>query len=277
MRLKKCDCLLCSFENPKVTVNAIIIKDQKILLGKRKLKDEPFYGKWDVFGGFLQKGETPEKALLREVKEELGVGCKGYTFMGSFTGTSFYKGYKFPVTNLSYLVELDGEPKLNDDENSDIAWRELKTLRTVAFDSNQKVLKFLKQKFVWDFVKIKKLIFQLDPNAVADEQNIYKAMLNGYVSKIEKEGKLVGLGWIFPRQTLLRKQAVVEDMIVDEKYRGKGYGENILLDLIRWAKSQGVEVVELTTNPRRVAANSLYKKIGFKLHETNHYLLNLKK
>src|SRR3990172_1841183 len=256
MRLKKCDCLLCSFENPKVTVNAIIIKDQKILLGKRKLKDEPFYGKWDVFGGFLQKGETPEKALLREVKEELGVGCKGY---------------KFPVTNLSYLVELDGEPKLNDDENSDIAWRELKTLRTVAFDSNQKVLKFLKQKFVWDFVKIKKLIFQLDPNAVVDEQNIYKAVLNGYVSKIEKEGKLVGLGWIFPRQTLLRKQGVVEDMIVDEKYRGKGYGENILLDLIRWAKSQGVEVVELTTNPRRVAANSLYKKIGFKLHETNHY------
>ena len=64
-------------------------------------------------------------------------------------------------------------------------------------------------------------------------------------------------------------------MIVDERHRGKGLGEKILLDLIRWAKNNGVEVVELTTNPKRLAANALYQKVGFKLHETNHYLLNL--
>ena len=85
----------------------------------------------------------------------------------------------------------------------------------------------------------------------------------------------MGMGWIFPRRTLLRKQAVVEDMIVNEKYRGRGLGEKILLDLISWAKKQKIEVIELTTNSKRVAANSLYQKIGFKLHPTNHYLLNL--
>ena len=84
------------------------------------------------------------------------------------------------------------------------------------------------------------------------------------------------MGWIFPRQTMLRNQAVVEDMIVDESQRGKGLGEKILRNLIDWAKKEGVEVVELTTNPKRVAANSLYQKVGFKLHPTNHYLLNLK-
>ena len=83
------------------------------------------------------------------------------------------------------------------------------------------------------------------------------------------------MGWIFPRQTMLMCQAVVEDMIVDESQRGKGLGEKILRDLIKWAKRNGVEVIELTTNPKRLAANSLYKKVGFKLHETNHYLLNL--
>ena len=83
------------------------------------------------------------------------------------------------------------------------------------------------------------------------------------------------MGWIFPRQTLLRHQAVIEDMIVDETYRGKGLGRKILLDLIEWAKKQGVEVVELTTNPKRIAANELYKSVGFQLHPTNHYLLRL--
>jgi len=83
------------------------------------------------------------------------------------------------------------------------------------------------------------------------------------------------MGWIFPRRTLLRKQAVVEDMIVNGNYRGQGLGEKILRDLIKWAKKEGIEVIELTTNPKRVAANSLYKKVGFKLHETNHYLLKL--
>ena len=95
------------------------------------------------------------------------------------------------------------------------------------------------------------------------------------MSTVEEGGEFIGMGWIFPRQTMLRRQAVIEDMIVDDRYRGKGLGEKILLDLLRWAKSNGVEVVELTTNPKRIAANALYQKVGFKLHETNHYLLKL--
>ena len=33
----------------------------------------PFPNHWDFFGGHLEEGETPEQALVREVKEELGV------------------------------------------------------------------------------------------------------------------------------------------------------------------------------------------------------------
>lgn len=124
--------------------------------------------------------------------------------------------------------------------------------------------------------EIKKLIHQLDPTAHTDERKLEAALKNGYVAKEYGEnGKLIGMGWIFPRQTLLRKQAVIEDMIVDESYRGKGLGRKILRELIRWAKEQEIEVVELTTNPKRVAANELYKSEGFKLHETNHYLLTV--
>lgn len=126
-----------------------------------------------------------------------------------------------------------------------------------------------------DIKQIKRLVAQLDSTAVFKPGVFYKAQEDGYVNLIRIDKKIIGLGWIFPRQTLLRKQAVVEDMIVDQDYRGRGYGERILLNLIAWARKKGIEVVELTTNPKRIAANNLYKKFGFKLHITNHYLLNL--
>lgn len=271
--MKKCDCLLCKFDNPKPTATAVIIKDQKLLLGKRN--QEPFRGKWDFFGGYIQRGETPEETLKREIKEELGVDCN-LTFLDAFSGTAETGGYEFPVVSFAYLTEIVGEIKLNKKENSKVAWIPIKKIRTVAFDSNQKILKFLKEKFVYDLKRVRNLVTQLDPNATVNEQSLYKAILNGYISKVQKNGELAGIGWIFPRQTLLRKQAVVEDMIVDEKYRGLGFGEKILRDLIAWAKKQNVEVIELTTNPERIAANKLYQKIGFELHPTNHYLLKLK-
>lgn len=264
---------MCRFENPKISTAGIIIKDQKILVAKRVR--EPFKGEWDFFGGFAEKGETPEEAHKREIKEELGVDCD-VAFLGTFPGVAFYKDYEFPVLNFAYLTEIKGKIKLDKKENSKLAWVPISKLKTIAFDSNRKVLKFVKEKFVYDLKKVRELIAQLDSTARIDEQSLYKAILDGYVSKIEENGKLLGMGWIFPRQTMLRRQAVIEDMIVDQSQRGKGLGEKILKDLIKWAKKERVEVVELTTNPKRIAANSLYKKVGFKLHETNHYLLNLR-
>ncbi|MBI2552454.1 GNAT family N-acetyltransferase [Candidatus Uhrbacteria bacterium] len=266
-------CELCAFENPKPTATAIVIRDGKILVAKRN--EEPFKDQWDFLGGYLHKGETPEQALRRELKEELGVGVRSETLIGAFPGTASYKDHKYPVLSFAYLAELQGEPRLNH-ENSELAWVPLKELNTIAFDSNQDILTYLKKHFNYDVVRVRELVAQLDPTAVVDEQSLYKAMLDGYVSMVYEGDKLMGMGWIFPRQTMLRRQAVVEDMIVDPAQRGKGLGEKILHDLLRWAKAQGVEMVELTTNPKRVAANSLYQKVGFKLHETNHYLLDLR-
>jgi len=65
--MKKCDCDLCKFENPKVSTAAVIIRDQKLLVAKRV--EEPFKGKWDFMGGYMQKNETPEETLKREIKE----------------------------------------------------------------------------------------------------------------------------------------------------------------------------------------------------------------
>lgn len=40
----------------------------------------PFPDHWDLIGGHVEEGETPEQALVREVKEELGIGLKEYEF-----------------------------------------------------------------------------------------------------------------------------------------------------------------------------------------------------
>ncbi len=245
---------------------------------KRSIKETHSGRKWSFVGGKVENPSSSspvlEQTLKREIKEELGVSTN-VTYIGSFSGSASYKEYDFPIINFAFLTELQGKIKLNTNENTELAWVPLKELNKIAFDSNEKILKKVKEKFSFDLDRVKELTTQLDSTAEINEQSLYKAMLDGYVYQIKEEGKLLGMGWIFPRQTILRSQAVVEDMIVDESQRGKGLGEKILLELIKWAKDQGVEVVELTTNPKRIAANSLYQKVGFKLHETNHYLLKL--
>lgn len=262
-------CELCAFNNPKATVTGIIVKDGKVLTLKRI--EEPFKGKFDFPGGYMNAGETPEEAIKREIKEELGVDCET-TFVRWFPGTASWKGKKYAILSHAFLVEAKGDLKLNKKENGAMKFIEISKLKSIAFDSNGDIADFVKKNFSVDYKKLLKLINQLDPSAKVSEINLYKSVLDGYISKKIVNGKLVGVGWVFPRRTFLRKQAVIEDVVVDIKERGKGYGKDITLDLMRWAKETGIEVIELTSGSHRVPANELYKKVGFKLHPTNHYL-----
>jgi len=67
-------CNITMYLNPKPAVNGLIIKNNKILLCTRSIP--PFKGTLDVVGGFIENGETPQKALIRETKEEVGLEIK---------------------------------------------------------------------------------------------------------------------------------------------------------------------------------------------------------
>ena len=55
-----------------VSAVALIDLDGRVLLAQRP-KNKPMAGLWEFPGGKIEPGETPERALIRELKEELGI------------------------------------------------------------------------------------------------------------------------------------------------------------------------------------------------------------
>src|SRR2546422_7612566 len=74
-------CQACGFvlwQNPKPSVEALILRGKggntEVLLGR--LGVGPGMGRWTAPGGFLNLGDEPEAALLRECQRELGVSVR---------------------------------------------------------------------------------------------------------------------------------------------------------------------------------------------------------
>lgn len=68
-------------------IATIIFEDGKgnILMYLRDNKNIiPFPNCWDLFGGYIEDGETPEVALKREIKEELGIVLKDFKFFKDY-------------------------------------------------------------------------------------------------------------------------------------------------------------------------------------------------
>jgi len=100
-------------------IAAIILENDKgeFLLALRDNKPGiPFPNHWDLIGGHVEVGETPEEALVREVKEELHIDLKNFTFYKKYecmTGDA-YENTKYIYTGkinipIEEVTLLEGE------------------------------------------------------------------------------------------------------------------------------------------------------------------------
>lgn len=67
------------------------------------------------------------------------------------------------------------------------------------------------------------------------------------------------------------RKASVEDVVVLADYRGQHLGKQLVEYVLNDAKRFAPIKLQLTSRPSRVAANHLYRSVGFQLRETNCY------
>jgi len=89
----------------------------------------------------------------------------------------------------------------------------------------------------------------------------------------KKAMPIVGMASIIIYQITTGKKGYIEDVVVDQNYRGLGIGRQLTQKCIDTARQNYAKYIDLTSNPSRVAANELYKKMGFERRETNVYRL----
>ncbi|HSL43782.1 MAG TPA: GNAT family N-acetyltransferase [Anaerolineales bacterium] len=80
-------------------------------------------------------------------------------------------------------------------------------------------------------------------------------------SIIDEEGNKVGVLWVQVKD----RQAFIFDFVIDEEFRGKGYGKQALAAMDEQLKSMNVEVVALHVFGDNITAQELYKKMGFEV------------
>jgi ADP-ribose pyrophosphatase len=64
-------------------------------------------------GGFVEVGETVEKAVLREVKEETGLDAQIVKLLGVYSEPN--RDPRFHVVSVVFVLDAYGEPKGGDD------------------------------------------------------------------------------------------------------------------------------------------------------------------
>jgi 8-oxo-dGTP diphosphatase len=112
-----------------------------LLLLRDDVPNIPFPNQWDIPGGKIEKGETPDVAVKREMKEELGLDT-----LNDFKLFKIYKSEN--LTDFIFWKRFDlNVDKITLNEGQKIQYFSLDEIRKMklAFNYNQVVEEFFKE------------------------------------------------------------------------------------------------------------------------------------
>ncbi len=103
------NCEECHFNyylNNSAAVACLIFnKEGKLMLARRAV--EPAKGMLDLPGGFVEPMESAEDALVREIKEELGVNVTKAEYLASFPNEYVFSGFSVFTVDMAFICTVD--------------------------------------------------------------------------------------------------------------------------------------------------------------------------
>ena len=146
---KRCsDCGFVYYFNASAATVAFILNAKGELLVCRRAK-EPKKGTLDLAGGFIDRFETAEEGVAREVLEETGLEVTETVYQFSLPNTYLYSGFLVHTLDQFFLCRVKDNSRLCAmDDVADSCWMPLQDIRPEEFglDSvREGVTRFLKE------------------------------------------------------------------------------------------------------------------------------------
>lgn len=124
---------------------------------------------------------------------------------------------------------------------------------------------------------VNNLLTQLTPSPIPFTDEDLKEIIslpNNHLFLLFYEGEAAGMLSVGSYKTPTGSKHWIEDVVVDDKFRGKSLGKKLIEHAIHYVSRLGHSSLMLTSNPTRIAANKLYQAVGFRHKETNVYKMD---